>query len=270
MLEILKELIARTKPAPLPATPAEERIYAIGDVHGHLDLLNALLEQIEANDAARGDARTTLILLGDLVDRGPDSAGVVRRVRELTEGIGCPVDWRIHALQGNHEEMFLASFDDPEALRSLLGFGARETLASYGIFVEASENADMAHVQRRMKAEIPEDDRAFLADLKDMVQVGDYIFVHAGLRPQTPLSMQLGRDMRWIREPFLSHDGDFGGVVIHGHTIRQEPECRHNRIGIDTGAYVHGTLTAIGLEGTEQWFLQAHTVEARDTVQAEL
>lgn len=252
MLGILKDLFARPKVAMQPSAPAGERIYAIGDIHGRLDLFERLISQIERDEHARGKARTTLILLGDLIDRGPDSAGVIDLARKLSE------TRMVEILQGNHEEMLLSSRSDVNALRSFLRFGGLETIASYGISPEDIAELSSEDVQALMNRTIPVADFDFIREFKKLVRIGDYVFVHAGLRPETPIDMQLGRDCRWIREPFLSHDGDFGAFVVHGHTITTEPDRRPNRIGIDTGAYVHGTLTAIGLQGTEQWFVQAH------------
>ncbi|MFC0204267.1 metallophosphoesterase [Novosphingobium soli] len=224
----------------------------MGDIHGRLDLFEQLLQTIDADDARRPRAQTTIILLGDLVDRGLESAAVVARARRLER------ERNVELIQGNHEEMMLVGREDPEALRGFLRFGGMETLLSYGIDKAVLLSGDIEDVQRRMNAAIPEEDFAFLGRFKKMVRIGDYAFVHAGVRPDMPLEHQMGRDCRWIREPFLSHRGDFGAFVIHGHTITPEPDVCENRIGIDTGAFIHGTLTAIGLEGTDRWFLQAH------------
>lgn len=250
MLGILKDLFARPKQKMQPCAPAGERIYAIGDIHGRLDLFERLVAQIERDDHTRGHARTTLVLLGDLIDRGPESAGVIALARKLTQNRA------VEILQGNHEEMLLSSQTDVNAMLSFLRFGGLETIASYGASVESLADMSSEEVQTLMNSIIPAADFEFVAGFKKLVRIGDYVFVHAGLRPETPIDMQLGRDCRWIREPFLSHDGDFGAFVIHGHTITPEPDRRQNRIGIDTGAYMHGTLTAIGLQGTDQWFVQ--------------
>ncbi|MCJ2187941.1 metallophosphoesterase [Novosphingobium beihaiensis] len=251
MLAKFRNLLARAPATKPRSVPEGERVYAIGDIHGRIDLFENLIRMIEQDDMARGTARTTVVLLGDLVDRGPDSAAVVARAR----------DWgrtrAIEYIQGNHEEMLLASRTKVDALRGFLRFGGRETIQSYGVGPEAIFAADFEELQALMNAAIPQDDVDFLDSFKKMVRIGDYLFVHAGIHPDTPLEEQRGRDCRWIREPFLSHKGDFGVCVIHGHTITETPDVCPHRIGIDTGAFVHGTLTAIGLEGTERWFLQA-------------
>jgi serine/threonine protein phosphatase 1 len=234
------------------SVPAGERVYAIGDIHGCIELFEDLIRIIESDDAARGPARTRIILLGDLVDRGPGSAQVTARARAWAQSRD------IDFIQGNHEEMLLASRTKIEALRGFMRFGGRETIQSYGVDSEAIFAADYEELQDLMNAAIPQDDFDFFENFRKMVQIGDYLFVHAGINPETPIEEQLGRDCRWIREPFLSHKGDFGVCVVHGHTITEEPDVCPNRIGIDTGAFLYGTLTAIGLEGTERWFLQAH------------
>ena len=225
----------------------------MGDIHGRADLFAALIAAIEADDAARGAAETMVILLGDLVDRGPDSAGVVRLAR----------DWQgrrpVRILMGNHEEMFLDALADDEVLRQFLRYGGRETLLSYPIDPAAYVRADLAEARQLALAAVPPEDIAFIRAFEDWVLLGDYLFVHAGIRPGVPLGEQRQSDLRWIRESFLAHPDSFGPVVVHGHTIFDEPAVRRNRIGIDTGAYASGRLTALGLEGTARW-----TIEARE------
>lgn len=251
MLSKLRNLLGRRDVRQAPSVPSGERVYAVGDVHGRADLFADLIQIIEHDDAERGPARTTVVLLGDLIDRGHDSAAVVDQARQWGQRR------EVEFIQGNHEEMLLVSRDDTEAMRGFLKFGGLETLMSYGIDAETSASADIEQLQELMNAAIPQDDFDFLDSFKKMVRIGDYLFVHAGVRPDTPLEHQLGRDCRWIREPFLSHRGDFGAFVVHGHTITPEPDVCANRIGIDTGAFLHGTLTAIGLQGQDRWFLQA-------------
>lgn len=240
------------EPSTLPEIPPGERIYAIGDVHGRLDLLDDLLIQIGADNAARRPAATTLLFLGDLVDRGPDSAGVVERVRKLAAS-----DVNVRVLMGNHEEVFLAAVQhDLPALRFCCRIGGRETMVSYGISDEEYQRLDYPELAERIAELVPPEHIEFIAGFEDVIVAGGYAFVHAGLRPNVPIADQRQRDMRWIREPFLDHQGAFEAFVVHGHTILEDVDERPNRIGIDTGAYVTGKLTALGLEGSDRWVLQ--------------
>lgn len=251
MLNSLRQLFRPREDRPLPAIPPGQRAYAVGDIHGRLDLFTALMAAVEADDAARNSADTTIVLLGDLVDRGPDSAGVVTAARALQ------ARRKTRIIAGNHEEMFLQSFEDSDVLRHFLRFGGRETLLSYPVDRGEYQEATLEEAQELMQRAVPAADRAFIAAFEDCIAIGDYLFVHAGIRPDTPLEEQKTGDLRWIREPFLSHEGSHGPVVVHGHSITGEAEVRANRIGIDTGAFRSGRLTALGLEGTERWLVEA-------------
>lgn len=231
--------------------PAGQRIYAVGDIHGRLDLLEALANAIESDDLSAGAAETAVILLGDLIDRGQDSAGV----------LDFALEWRkrrsVRILMGNHEEVFLASFTNAERLGQLLPYGARETLLSYGIEMDGTDADALRRAQAAMAAHIPQEHRDFMTSFEGSFAIGDYLFVHAGIEPDLPATQQEPRTTRWIREPFLSHAEPYSHVVVHGHTIRHEAEERPNRIGIDTGGYCYGVLTALVLEGKERRFIQA-------------
>jgi serine/threonine protein phosphatase 1 len=167
---------------------------------------------------------------------------------------------------GNHEEMFLSSFDKADTLKHFLRFGGKETVLSYGIDPRAYAAASVEEVQQMMDATILADHREFLEGFEDTIAIGDYLFVHAGIAPGVPFEEQKTGDLRWIREPFLSHTEPHGSVIVHGHTISDEPQDRGNRIGIDTGAYASGILTALVLEGTSRRYLQA--VETDGTITA--
>lgn len=256
MLDAIRQIF-RPSPKPtrlLPAVPDGQRVYAIGDIHGCLGLFDALVNAVEQDDRKRPAARTAIILLGDLIDRGPDSAGVIEAARKLQ----ARRDVRIIA--GNHEEMFLQCLENPEMLRHFMRYGGKETILSYSADPHILDDLTIEETRAIMRQVTPAADIEFLSGLEDMVEIGDYLFVHAGIRPGVPLPEQEIADLRWIREPFLSHSGEHGYCVVHGHTIAEVPELRTNRIGIDTGAYMYGRLTALGLEGTERWF-----IEARDT-----
>jgi serine/threonine protein phosphatase 1 len=235
------------------------RAYAIGDVHGCLHLLDELLALIDADHRARPPARGLLVLLGDLIDRGPDSAGVIERVRTLA-----PEGFRVVALAGNHEEVLLRILHGESAqIEGWLKFGGVETLASYGL--DTAEVAALApdQAQSRIAEAFPPAHRRYLSLLGDTFRFGDYLFVHAGIRPGVPLNMQSVQDLRWIREPFLSDRRDHGMTVVHGHTISDGVEEVGHRIGIDTGAYATGRLTALAIEGSERWVLD--TVDTNTT-----
>ena len=249
---LAKLLRSRRSPVSLPAIPAGERVYAIGDVHGCLDELDRLLALIDADDAARVPSRTTLIFLGDLIDRGPASAQVVERVRRLM------IERSVRCLTGNHEEVFLHALDgDAKALKLFCRIGGRETALSYGLSADEYEHADYQELETALSRLVPIEHRAMLEAGEDMIVVGDYLFVHAGIRPQASLDDQRTADLRWIRDTFLDHDRPLEKMVVHGHTITDTVETRPHRIGIDTGAFDSGVLTALGLEGADRWTLQS-------------
>jgi serine/threonine protein phosphatase 1 len=255
MLNRLRTLLGPGSSGPAPAVPAGTRVYAVGDIHGRLDLLRALIEAIEADDRARGVAQTCVIMLGDLIDRGPDSAGVIAAAR----------DWGrqrlVRILLGNHEEMLLRALDSDEVMRHFLRYGGRETVLSYLADPEAYHRADLSAARALMQSAIPGEDLEFIRSFEDSIGIGDYLFVHAGVHPDAAIDEQQTADLRWIREPFLSHSGSFGAVVVHGHTITDKPHVRHNRIGLDTGAYRSGRLTALGLQGTARWLVEAQELD---------
>ena len=232
--------------------PAGERVYAVGDIHGRLDLLDAMLGLIAADSASRPPSHTTVIFLGDLVDRGPDLRGVVARVRELFQAGG------VRLIKGNHEEVFVeAARGCRHAASALVRIGGMATILSYGISeAEAREGsfADLAHLLQRR---IPPDDVNFLDKSESCVVLGDYVFVHAGLKPGLALRDRGPRDLRWIRASFTESDHFHGHFVIHGHSISPAIEERKNRVGLDTGAFASGRLSAMGIESADRWFLQA-------------
>jgi serine/threonine protein phosphatase 1 len=227
------------------------RAYVIGDVHGRLDLLDALLAQIHAELTERPARKVLLVFLGDLIDRGPSSAQVLERLRTYrAEGV------RTVFLLGNHEEVLLRILDGETALiPSWLQFGGAQCLQSYGVDPRQIEARDDGKVLTLLRLTIPPKHIAFLKSFADTCRFGDYLFVHAGIRPGVTLNEQVQSDLRWIRGPFLLDDSDHGCVVVHGHTISSDVEERTNRIGIDTGAYRTGVLTALAIDGAEHWYL---------------
>ncbi len=238
--------------APVGAVPSGQRVYAIGDIHGRLDLLDDLLERIEADDAARVPVETTLIFLGDLIDRGPESAQVVQRLLDLS--IESPA---VRFLLGNHEEVFLKALDGEKgALPFFIKIGGKPTTLSYGITPDEYLDSDYPALLELLHARVPASHIDFISRFEDVIVVGDYAFVHAGIRPDLPLGDQNIGALRWIRDEFLGHDQPLEKVIVHGHTISDEVEERICRIGLDTGAYATGRLTAMGFEGSERWILQ--------------
>jgi len=235
----------------LPAVPNGIRLYVIGDVHGRLDLLQEIERRIEADARSAENLRIVQVMLGDYIDRGPDSRGVIAH---LIERAGT---CELVTLRGNHEVYMLDLLLDQFSRWCRLG--GRQTLASYGLDLSASDDATIERFTpdfvERARAVLPEVHVAFLAATQLTWRCGDYLFVHAGIRPGVPLAEQDSHDLIWIRQEFLGNDDDHGFVVVHGHTPTQAPEIRHNRIGIDTKAFESDILTCLVLEGAEQRFL---------------
>ena len=235
-----------------PAGPPGYRAYAVGDIHGRLDLLDAILEMIEDDFRQRPKSRTIIVFLGDLVDRGPQSAQVVERLRTYRPSFAKP-----YFLLGNHEEVMLRVLAGETALiKDWLKFGGVQCVQSYGIDPEQFKRAAPEEATRMLDLKVPKSHRDFFDSFSDTLSFGSYLFVHAGIRPGVPLGEQSQTDLRWIRSPFLENPTDHSQVVVHGHTITEQVEVRANRIGLDTGAYRTGVLTALGIEGADRWFLQ--------------
>lgn len=252
---VLSRLFRKPAPAtaaPPPEVPAGVRIYAIGDVHGRLDCLDDLLAAIDRDSMGFG-GEIRLIFLGDLIDRGPDSRGVVERAMTLAAS-----SRQCDFIKGNHEELLLhAARGERSALTVFHRVGGRETMLSYGADPDEYDACDFEQLAEMIRRLVPADHLAFLDSFGDGVALGDYRFVHAGMRPGVLFEEQKTSDLRWIRREFLNFDGSFDGVIVHGHTISEAPEFRHNRIGIDTGAFATGRLTALVLEGPEQRILES-------------
>jgi len=235
------------------AIPEGTLAYAIGDIHGRADLLENLLKQIKVDAAASEADKRVLIFLGDYVDRGWQSKEVLDRLCDLDLN-----GFETVCLKGNHEEALLSFLDDPLFLTSWRQYGGLETLHAYGL-KDLNFQADETYM-RKLHAEfekaLPAAHKAFLKALPISYELGDYFFVHAGVRPGVPLEKQDEHDLCWIRDEFLESRANFGKRVVHGHCPEETPQVRKNRIGIDTGAYITGTLTAVVLEGTSVRFLQ--------------
>ena len=237
------------QPAPA-ALPAGQRIYAIGDVHGCADRLALMHGAIAEDLAARPVLHAMVIHIGDYIDRGPDSAGVIERVIQPFPVVPDAAPPVVVNLIGNHEEMLLMALEAGDRRSAELWLANRggETLASWGISWRGGPSA--------WREGIPQRHLGFLRGLTLLHRVGGYLFVHAGLRPEVALEQQQREDMLWIREPFLSWMGKLPAVVVHGHTPDDAPQVRPHRIGIDTGAVLGGPLTCAVLEAESVAFLQ--------------
>lgn len=236
-----------------PSLPPGERVYAVGDVHGRRDLLertDALIARDLETFPPRGSVRR--IYLGDYVDRGADSRGVIEHLCRACRGADAPI-----CLMGNHDWWFRGFLEGGEVSPAWLSSGGDVTLASYGVaeLPAFDDPAAWTRLRGRLRRWVPAEHRRFLNRLERLVQRGDYVFAHAGIRPGLPLAEQEARDLLFIREPFLSFAGDLGVVVVHGHTVAEEPIVAGHRIGIDTGAYWTGRLTTLVLEDDTQRFL---------------
>lgn len=253
MLGRLFKKAAALRPIDTARVPDGMRVYAIGDIHGRNDLLKMLLSKIEADDAQRGPADTQIIFLGDLMDRGPDSAGVIETAMALKAA-----GRKVRFLMGNHEEVFVRACRkrDPKIARFFLRIGGEATILSYPITRAEYVGLDMEQLCGRLTTLVPQEHLDFIDSFEDQIVIGDYAFVHAGIRPGVPLSEQKSSDLRWIREEFVDQRGDLEKVVVYGHTIYDDIEERGSRIGIDTGAYASDKLTALALEAGERWYLQ--------------
>ncbi|WP_082979844.1 metallophosphoesterase family protein [Labrys sp. WJW] len=231
-----------------PGMPPETSVIAIGDIHGRLDLLEPLLTRIERRASLLPGLRHIVVSVGDLIDRGPDSAGVIER---LMNGVrGC----ELVVLLGNHEDALLGFLDDKpigDAWRSF--FGADAFLQSYGIASRQNYKVEKTpdRLRQDMLAAIPPAHLEFLRALPTSYSIGDYFFAHAGVRPGVPLDEQDDRDLVWIREEFLHSKQRFEKKIVHGHTPVRKPDFNRNRINLDTKAYASGVLTAVRFEGIE-------------------
>lgn len=255
-MSFLSRILGR-KPTRQAGALDDRRVYAVGDIHGCDDLLTGLLEAIFA-EAGADDAPPLLIFLGDYVDRGPGSRQVIEQLLSLREK---SPDARF--LCGNHEEAMLHFLDDLEAGMAWTGYGGKATMRSYGVAAPDDESDLDAWraTHAALQAAIPEAHMRFLWGLEDRIDLGDYLFVHAGVNPHRPLNAQHPKDLRWIREPFLSDHRRLEKVVVHGHTPLTQPHVDDRRIGVDTWAYRTGVLTALELNGAERRFLQARRDE---------
>lgn len=238
-----------------PAVPPGTVVWAVGDVHGRLDLLLPLVDAITADLHGSRAERKLVIFLGDYIDRGPDSRGVLGLLAGLSASQG--VEWRF--LKGNHEQAMLEFLEDPAAGARWCEYGGDRALGSWGLRVPelAHRTEAWARVAADLRHKLTKGEMAFLQSLELSVTVGDYFFSHAGARPGLALDRQSPEDLMWIRQSFLDSRTAFERVVVHGHTPTVRVHSDHRRIGIDTKAYDTGVLTALRLEGHERSLLQS-------------
>lgn len=237
-------------------TPDGLRLYAIGDIHGCDGPLADTHAKIAADLEARPVGDHRIIHIGDYVDRGPATATVIGRLAALGRD-----DARMVFLRGNHDERLLTFLDDPEDAAEMFlspNIGGPATLRSYGVSLDPRFGLlprSAATLSTDLRAVMPPEHRRFLESLRLSARFGDFLFVHAGIRPGVPFDEQDPEDLIWIRQEFLLDDSDHGFVVVHGHTPAVVPEVKPNRMNIDTGAVFGGPLTCLVLEGTDHRFL---------------
>ncbi len=243
-------LFRRSSPEAFPELSAGRRIYAIGDIHGFADHLEALLGMIVADLAASPPVEAEVVFLGDYIDRGPASAAVLDRLARRD------VPLPFVALRGNHEALLIDALADPAGMAHWCRSGGDATLASYGINLprRASGKA-LALARDALQERMPEQHRRFLAETALHYAASPYTFVHAGMRPGVPLDQQSADDLLWIRDAFFRAAPRRDTVVVHGHTPRQEPENELHRINVDTGVFKYGSLTCVVLDGVDRRFL---------------
>jgi serine/threonine protein phosphatase 1 len=249
----------KPKPEEPPPTTGGRLVYAVGDVHGRLDALEPLLKSIaEDYMVTRPADPAMLVFLGDYVDRGPDS----KRVVDLVLGMRNHLEFEVRTLKGNHEEALLYFLDDPSFGAAWMEHGGGPTLASYGVQppMTRTDNEAWGKASHELAKAMPASHLAFYKDLELMVEAGDYAFVHAGVRPGVPLEAQAERDLLWIRHEFLAEKGPHPKVIVHGHTPSEEAQMTRWRLGVDTGCYATGLLTAARLMDTDQRLIQARAI----------
>lgn len=220
------------------------RVFAIGDIHGRSDCLDAMISMIEEDCRSDPPQSCRIVFLGDYCDRGPDTKGVIERLLRLAQRP------EVVCLRGNHDQWVEDFMLDPSVGAAFIQWGGEQTLASYG--VEAADRRDFSELSRELAAAVPPAHRLFLRRLRHSHVEGDYFFCHAGVRPGIPIDQQDPQDLMWIRGEFHSHGGDFGKVVVHGHTPVGDVDARANRINADTRAYETGVLSCVVLE-EDRW-----------------
>lgn len=255
MISALFKRKAKVAAPSIPRVPEKTVVWAVGDVHGRLDLLKPLVETIMTDAAASAAERKVVIFLGDYIDRGPDSRGVVRYLAGLSANTD--IEWRF--LMGNHEKTLLNFLDDPSVGPRWCDYGGQATIRSYGLRIPDLKHKPevWAHLAADLRHKLSEREMRFFAEQELSITVGDYFFAHAGARPGQSLDQQSAEDLIWIRGSFLDSEAEFDQIIVHGHTPSAEVHVDHRRVGIDTRAYESGVLTALRLEGRAREIFQA-------------
>ncbi|MBN7763326.1 serine/threonine protein phosphatase [Nitratireductor aquibiodomus] len=234
------------------STPEGMRLYAVGDIHGRHDLLAAMHARLMEEILHDRPADWRIIYLGDYVDRGSNSRGVLEYLANLRES-----DPRVIALAGNHDVGFLDFLSNPDPFGLFSCHGGFETALSYGVEIDLTSREAMEPGHAALVRAVPQRHRALLATLPYSVSFGDFFFCHAGIRPGVPLEDQTPDDLTWIRRAFHAHEGLHPKLIVHGHTPVRAPEICSNRINLDTGAWHTGRLTALKMEGREKVLIEA-------------
>lgn len=242
----------KTKPAPTPFLPENTRIYCIGDIHGRLDLITQLMKRIQYH-AQHFAGKIIIVYLGDYIDRGPQSKGVIDFILHNTQP-----NMHYVYLRGNHEQTLLDFLHNEAVGKSWLSYGGHTTLASYGVAITKipTKPTDFLALQSQLRAKLPATHYQFLLQTQLFYSVGSYFFVHAGINPHYSLAKQRPEDLLWIRDEFIHTKKPFEKIIVHGHTITDAAELLPHRIGIDTGAYLTGVLTSLALQGNQQRIIQ--------------
>jgi len=254
MLTALRSLFKTSRgKTVLPPSRVGRVVYAIGDIHGRFDLFERMIERIQT-DEAEATEPPLIVLLGDYVDRGPDSAKVIERIVTLQGEEWCDLE----VLLGNHEESMLRFLREPMTGPSWVDYGGGSTLGSYGVALPSSrgDKVQWELTRRAFTDALPAGHLKLLNEMKYLLRIDDYIFVHAGVNPDFPLADQGAETFLWVRGVFLASEKSCEYVVVHGHTPEDEPANKRWRIGIDSGAYATGVLTAVRLDSEERTIIQ--------------
>lgn len=254
MFSFLKKKTAPQNNAPAYTMPEGEIVYAIGDVHGCFNAMVDLLGKIEADRLKRPEEKSTVVFLGDLIDRGPSSRQIIEFLMNYAP------DWtEVMYLRGNHEEVMLDVLSgNISAMRSWFEFGGKDCARSYGVDNLGQIHINPEHIMMSLQARVPDAHLSFLDSFSDAFSFGDYLLVHAGIKPKVAIAEQSPYDMRWIRTSFLDYKKPHPVKVVHGHSVVEgEPENHSNRIAVDTGAHKGRPLSAVCLCGGEETFLQS-------------